>query len=253
MKLPLHEKKNHLMTGGMIGCKKKLHIHCFFHEDIQDIHIFQLWSEKKKFQLSYTCFNKDFQIPNIQNIDLLIITGSPLSVNDEDAILYLRLEKKLIKQAIQLNKSILGICFGAQLIAALFKQSVYQNSEKEFGWFKIKLSEQGRQNKLFDDFPDEFYALLLHNETFDLPLNAIHLASSEACVNQAFSINNKIIGLQFHLDIIKENLEQKEFPAETNRFCQSSEYVLQQNSHFKNANDLMFKLLDNIAETIYKT
>jgi len=93
-----------------------------------------------------------------------------------------------------------GIRLGAQLIAASFGASVYSGPAKEIGWYRVTLTARGRNDILFEGFPETFTVFQWHGRTFDLPENAVRLAGSDNYPNQAFRIGEHVWGLQFHLE-----------------------------------------------------
>jgi len=121
-----------------------------------------------------------------------------MSVNDGQEYPWLTAEKQFIKNAVEAEIPVLGICLGAQLIANSIGGKVSQNSVKEIGWFPIKAVKPKRSSAF--QFPEETDVFHWHGETFSLPSGAVQIARSEGCENQAFQIGNNIIGLQFHLE-----------------------------------------------------
>ena len=63
-----------------------------------------------------------------------------MSVHDEEQFPWLADEKKFIRQAIDAGKTVIGICLGSQLVSAALGAKVYQNKDKEIGWFDIELT-----------------------------------------------------------------------------------------------------------------
>lgn len=139
--------------------------------------------------------------------DLLIILGGPISVNDAALFPFIETEINLLKQRITADKPTLGICLGAQLIASALGANVYRGQEKEIGWYKLKLTTAGEQSALRYLNAEHCSMLHWHGETFDLPANAVLLASSEKYPNQAFSYGKNILALQFHPEITQRGLE----------------------------------------------
>jgi GMP synthase-like glutamine amidotransferase len=160
------------------------------------------WLADHKAEKSYTCFFKDPVLPQLKGLDLIIIMGGPMSVNDESTLPWLRLEKQFIHEAVEQGISVLGICLGAQLIASALGARVYQNTQKEIGWFPIKATPGPISTFRFPDTCTVFH---WHGETFDLPSRAVRLAKSVACENQAFQIGQHVMGLQFHLETTPES------------------------------------------------
>jgi len=157
------------------------------------------WLRSIGAKVSGTKFFEAATLPPLQEIDLLIVMGGPMSVNDEADLPWLASEKRFIRQAIEAEKAVVGICLGAQLIASAMGARVYPNKTKEIGWFPISSAQAGRSDNLFS-FPSELIVFHWHGETFDLPAGAMHLARSRACENQAFQLGRRAIGLQFHLE-----------------------------------------------------
>ncbi len=145
-------------------------------------------------------FESDHQLPNVDDIDFLIILGGPMSVHDD--FKWLKSEKLLIKMLIERNIPMLGICLGAQLIAEVLGSAIYINSKgKEVGFSYIQ-----KQTNNYAFLPEELDVLHWHGDTFTLPENAVRLYSSNKCVNQAFIYNERVIGLQFHMETTKNTL-----------------------------------------------
>jgi len=142
------------------------------------------------------------EFPDTQDIDLLIIMGGPMGVSDEADFPWLSSEKTFIKRCIESGVAVLGICLGAQLIADVSGAKVYPNPEKEIGWFPVTSTTTG--NDTFR-FPSSTTVFHWHGETFSLPEGATLLAKSSGCINQAFQLGDRVIGLQFHLETTRDS------------------------------------------------
>lgn len=129
--------------------------------------------------------------------DLLIVLGGPIGVYEEDRYPFIAEELRVIRRRLSAGRPIMGICFGAQLIAAAMDARVYPSGGKEIGFAPITLTPAGRASCLAP-FADDPIALHWHGDTFDLPEGATLLASTPACVNQAFSAGPNVIAFQFH-------------------------------------------------------
>jgi GMP synthase (glutamine-hydrolysing) len=139
--------------------------------------------------------------------DLLVVLGGPISVNDGDMFPFIDAEISLLKQRIAADKPTLGICLGAQLIACALGAEVYLGQEKEIGWYGLSLTAAGEQSALRYLNAEHCSMLHWHGETFDLPVDAVLLASSEKYTNQAFSYGSNILALQFHPEITQRSME----------------------------------------------
>ncbi|WP_457644536.1 type 1 glutamine amidotransferase [Persephonella sp.] len=207
------------------------------------------WAENKGFSIKGTRLYSGDLFPELESFDLLIVLGGPMGVYDEDKYPWLKEEKKFIERCIKSGKKILGICLGAQLIADVLGSRVYKNRHKEIGWFDIQLTPDGKKSKYFSDFPDRFIAFHWHGDTFDIPDGAVHTAKSEACDNQAFVYEDRVVGLQFHLEtdlqtakgLIENSAEDLK---EKGEYVQSPEYILSQTENYKN----LERFLDRFME-----
>ena len=138
---------------------------------------------------------KHERIPE-KKFSLVVVLGAPESANDD--LPYLIEEQKLIKNSVNDNIPVLGICLGSQLIAKTFGAKVYKGPTKEIGFYHDLMISNN--SKLFDGFKNPFSVFHWHGDTFDLPDGATRLALSENYSNQAFQYKSAV-GLQFHLEI----------------------------------------------------
>jgi len=130
------------------------------------------------------------------NFSLVVILGAPESANDD--LPYLKAEQQLIKNSVERNIPVLGICLGSQLIAKTFGAKIYHGTRKEIGFYSdLKISSN---SSLFSGFKNPFTVFHWHGDTFDLPEDAVRLASSKYYENQAFQYKSAV-GLQFHLEV----------------------------------------------------
>lgn len=147
-------------------------------------------------------FDTGFQLPSPSALDVLVVMGGPMSVNELDAYPWLKQEMDFIGTCISLGKKVLGICLGAQLIAACLGATVGKAQNTEIGWYPVLLCDNELSVPWMDSvFGDGMLVFHWHGECFDLPAESIHLLHSVANPNQAFLYKDHVLGLQFHLEV----------------------------------------------------
>ncbi|MFP4373124.1 MAG: type 1 glutamine amidotransferase [Spirochaetaceae bacterium] len=185
-----------------------LRIHVFQHVPFEGPAFVGEWLSSRGHSIATTrFFNQETAapLPRVDDYDWLVVMGGPMSANDTDRLPWLRAERECIRDAISAGRTVLGICLGAQLIAAALGAGVYPNYYREIGWFPVSIEHH---SPLFSQFPASIPALHWHAETFSLPPGAELLARSDGCVNQAFSVGDRVLGLQFHLEATRASAEE---------------------------------------------
>jgi GMP synthase (glutamine-hydrolysing) len=138
--------------------------------------------------------------PELTNFDSIMITGTPISVNDLDKHEFLIKEKEFLKKTIGYRKPHLGICFGSQILAKIIGAEVKRNPIMEIGVNNVVLTEEGKKSEFLKGFPSEFNVFQWHSDTFNIPNGGKLLIKGVECTNQCFSYENNI-GFQFHLEV----------------------------------------------------
>lgn len=140
----------------------------------------------------------DPEIPPLGDAAGLILLGGPGDPGEETPAQ--QAELRLIEQAVEANIPILGICFGAQLLALAYGGRSFAMPEPEIGWLPVTLTPEGQEDPLLAGVPKVFTPKSKHWFTYKLPAEGVRLASSEQCEEQAFRIGDRAWGLQFHLE-----------------------------------------------------
>jgi GMP synthase-like glutamine amidotransferase len=230
-----------------------LKIHCLQHVPYEGLAIIQEWALRKGHELRFTRFYEKCILPGIEEIDWLVIMGGPMGVNDHDKFPWLAGEIEFIRKAIDNSKVVIGICLGAQLIARSLGAAVKQGKHKEIGWFPVVINKNTADEAGFDFLPDKLTAFHWHQDTFDIPAGAFHLASSEVYSNQAFIFNGSVLALQFHFEMdlpaIKEIIRNSGGELAVSAYVQPANEIITAKQHIANNNKLMRKILDRLDHT----
>ncbi|RUM89702.1 MAG: amidotransferase [Thermodesulfatator sp.] len=209
------------------------------------------WAKEREFSFSATRFFAGEDLPE-DLPDFLVIMGGPMSAHDEDRYPWLAEEKTYLKKAVEAGIPVLGICLGAQLLAEVLGAKVYKGPYREIGWFPVELTAEGREHPLFRGLPSRFVAFHWHGETFDLPQGALHLARSAGCEHQAFVWGERVLALQFHLEMTPEGAEDllKHCPEDLHPpgpYVQEEQGVRGKPEFYQEARGILFRLLDRLS------
>jgi len=222
------------------------------HVPFEGLAAIEPWLVERYYRITPTRLFVGEGLPSTSDFDWLIVMGGPMGANEDRLYDWLMPEKALIRAAINEGKTVLGICLGAQLIAAALGAKVYSNSHREIGWFPITRTWDAANIGLSGILPPQSDVSHWHGDTFDLPAGATRLASSEACLNQAFYVGDKVLGLQFHMETTFQAASQMvvslpEELASGGRYVQTADQILSSPERFDRANELMAKVLSALA------
>jgi len=131
----------------------------------------------------------------------LVVLGGPMGAGDAAAYPHLAVEQRLLADACALGIPVLGVCLGAQLLAAAHGARVYRGPAVEIGFGDVTLTPEGARDPVLGPSGPSFTAFHWHGDTFDLPAGAAHLAASKQYPHQAFRIGDAAYGLQFHVEL----------------------------------------------------
>lgn len=189
--------------------------------------------------------------PALDELDWLIVMGGPMSVNDEAQLPWLAPERRFVADAMARDKTVLGICLGAQLIAAAAGARVRPGREREIGWHAVLPAASRESDPLAALFAPATEVFHWHGETFDLPRGARHLLRSAACDHQAFTLGDRVLGLQFHLETTIASAEAliANCPGDLRpgAHVQTAREMLSVPERFDRINTLMTRVLDALA------
>ena len=160
------------------------------------------------FRIRYVNFGRDATArPNLDGYAALIVLGGPMNCDQIETHPNLAVEVDILREALDRDMSILGICLGAQLLAKALGGRVMPNATREIGWYDVELTEAGAGDPVLSTFAPTQQVFQWHEDGIELPQDVVHLASSPASKVQAFRHGEHAYGLQFHLEVDQPLIE----------------------------------------------
>lgn len=138
----------------------------------------------------------EVDFPEPAGYDVIVALGARWSAYD-DRLPWIRAEMDLVRRALAGGTGVLGVCFGAQLVARALGGAVTRAPEPELGWHDIASAEPG----LVPEGP----WFQWHFDRLTVPPGARELARSPRAV-QAFRLG-RAVGVQFHPELDADLLE----------------------------------------------
>lgn len=153
------------------------------------------------FRIRYVNFGRDPQsTPSLEGYNGLVVLGGPMGVYEAHTRPHLKVEMQAIESALKKQIPVLGICLGAQLLAHVLGAAVHKADQPEMGWHHIHLTDAGQKDPLFRLYGSNEWLFQLHQDGFEVPKAATHLAFSDLFAGQAFRYGERAYGFQFHLE-----------------------------------------------------
>ncbi len=154
----------------------------------------------------------------------LVVLGGPMNVDQVSEYPFLQRELTWLREAIARDLPVLGICLGSQLLAKSLGARVFPNQVKEIGWYDVELTAPA-DDPLFGGLTGRHTVFQWHGDTFELPAGAVQLARSRQCEQQAFRYGTKIYGLQFHIEVTVDMVDEWLDEAENQRELSGLDYI----------------------------
>jgi GMP synthase (glutamine-hydrolysing) len=135
-------------------------------------------------------------IPELtEDIKGIILSGSPCSVNETDAPM-------VDLAALMSHSPLLGVCYGAQLLAKVYGGVVSRSDHREYG--RAMMQRTGNDSHLLSGLSDESQVWMSHGDTITaLPAQAQVIAKTDSIPVAAFSLESEhpVYGIQFHPEV----------------------------------------------------
>lgn len=210
-----------------------------------------VWCHERGYPLSCVELWTDRTLPKPDEFDGLFVLGGPMNVYEEAKYPWLGPEKEFIARAISDRKVVVGVCLGAQLLSVVLGGTVSEMVDREIGWFPVDLTPAGRESAVLGGLPQSFMAFHWHGDSFSIPPQAIHLAQSDGCDQQAFVYEDHVVGLQFHLEASESAIAALiEHCAEDiccGQYIQDPYAIASNTDYFSEAQSYLSRLLDNLV------
>ena len=174
-----------------------MRVHSLEHQSYEGPGRIADWARARGHALTRTALYAGEQPPPPESFDLLVVMGGSMNIYAHREHPWLAEEKRFLAEVIAAGQPVLGICLGAQLLADVLGGKVFQNAEKEIGWWPVRVFDRRAP---FAAFPEKLTVMHWHGDTYTLPPGARGVADSAGCPQQAFVHGDRVVGLQFHLE-----------------------------------------------------
>jgi GMP synthase (glutamine-hydrolysing) len=145
---------------------------------------------------------------DLDELSGIILGGGPFNKSDpesEKPQAQLRAEGELhdlAQRVVAADFPFFGACYGIGILGSLQDGLVDRTYSEPIGATSVTLTDEGRQDPLFDGLPDTFDVFLGHKEAVSrLPEGAVRLAFSATCPVQAFRLGSNVYATQFHPEL----------------------------------------------------
>jgi len=146
------------------------------------------------------------QLPDHRSVAGLAVMGGPMGVHDADEHPWLVRERELIGEVVDAGRPVVGVCLGAQQLAAVLGAEVTTGPAEEVGIGQVDLTAAGRTDPVTGPEygglgESSIPCVHWHRDTFSMPPGAVHLASTRLFPHQGFRWGQVVYGLQFHVEV----------------------------------------------------
>ncbi len=181
---------------------------------------------------------------SLEGYNGLALGGGAQGAYEQDLYPYLADECALVKEASREGKPVLGLCLGAQLMAAALGAEVRKGPQREIGFFEVQLDPISQYDPLWNGIPDKFVTTHWHGDVFEIPPGGMRLGSSALTPNQIFRYGHALYGFQFHLEMTPEVLDEM--------VVDSEEYLREAGVDPEQMRQAAYQCLPSLRETAVK-
>jgi GMP synthase (glutamine-hydrolysing) len=146
-------------------------------------------------------------LPAPGDVAAIVVLGGTMGVGDAARFPFLTPEQELIRESVEHGVPVLGLCLGAQLLAAALGGEVGRAPTRSIGFLPVAQTSRAASDPLFHNWCAEDRLFRWHEDTFTLPAGAELLMSAGDVPNQAFRVGDSAWGVQFHMELDRPLLE----------------------------------------------
>ncbi len=146
-------------------------------------------------------------VPDPTEFDAILAMGGFQHVGDNETYPYLVGVESAIRKVVEEDIPYLGICLGGQLLAHVLGAPVKRHSITPLGFYNVQMTAEGKTDPLFHGLPDNIQVFHWHEDTFDIPKEAVQLASNAQTENQAFRYGRHAYGTQYHIEVTSDMID----------------------------------------------
>ena len=188
------------------------------------------------------------EVRDLHSYSGLVILGGPQNVDEEHRYPWLKTEKQLIKNFLELNRPVLGICLGAQLIAEILGADVRRHTHTEAGWKSIQLMPEA--SALIPTGIKELSVFQWHAYRFLTPAGTKKFATNEITADQGYVYRDNVVCVQFHPESdqqwIEECSQDPTYPQ--GPFVDDAATLVENNFKIAPMTKWYFQLLENLFQ-----
>ena len=227
-------------------------VHCLQHTSFETPGCIVQWAKENQLDFSITQTYRGEILPEVDDVDLLIVLGGPQSAIELELYPYLKSEVDFIQKIIARNKAVMGICLGAQLIGEALGARTEKSPHPEIGIFPLYVLPEAKHDPVFSKFPEKLETAHWHSDMPGLIDGMVLLAGSEGCPRQAFRYTDRVYGLQCHFEMMKCSVEKLlthcKDDLSPGLYIQEPETFL--NADFDLINQYMLIILDHLKSKV---